>query len=264
MDLDRIQLAIRPRTIFECLDVAFLFCGRHWLGVLLTSAVGVIPILVLDSWFKVSGSEDSDGYLFYLFVPLQIPWATSMLTLYLGQITFSQKFSPRRAIRDFFRSIIPLILFQVVLKGLCLAVVVLSPVAFVGMYYLNEVLLLERPGLARVWKRVNAMSSNAWGRLISLVVVDGLVLLAGVPLLATLIRAISSLWEDRFQWSPGEFADGVYNPDWQLSIAFWLVIVFLTVFRFITYLDGRIRREGWDVELKLKAQATLLAQREGA
>lgn len=39
---------------------------------------------------------------------------------------------------------------------------------------------------------------------------------------------------------------------------------FIAVFRFITYLDCRIRREGWDVELKLRAEASHFAHRESA
>ena len=36
-------------------------------------------------------------------------------------------------------------------------------------------------------------------------------------------------------------------------MAMWVVVVFSTVFRFLNYLDIRIRREGWEVELKVQA-----------
>jgi hypothetical protein len=59
-------------------------------------------------------------------------------------------------------------------------------------------------------------------------------------------------------------ASNAFKVDWQIQAAFWIVIVFLTVFRFVSYLDCRIRREGWDVELKLRALADLHRQREAA
>lgn len=39
-----------------------------------------------------------------------------------------------------------------------------------------------------------------------------------------------------------------------LPLAMWLGGIYATVFRFLTYIDGRIRLEGWEVELQLKAE----------
>ena len=47
---------------------------------------------------------------------------------------------------------------------------------------------------------------------------------------------------------------------WYLPIALWMVIGFFAVVRFLSYLDLRIRREGWEVELMLRAAATRLAR----
>ena len=46
---------------------------------------------------------------------------------------------------------------------------------------------------------------------------------------------------------------------WHLPIAVWLVVGFFTVVRFLSYLDLRIRREGWEVELSPRAEAARLA-----
>ena len=43
---------------------------------------------------------------------------------------------------------------------------------------------------------------------------------------------------------------------WPLSL--WLVAGFLAVVRFLSYLDIRIRQEGWAVELRIRAEATRL------
>ena len=40
MRLDRVQVAVRPRGILECLDLALLVCGRRPLGLLVAAAAG--------------------------------------------------------------------------------------------------------------------------------------------------------------------------------------------------------------------------------
>lgn len=264
MRLEDIQFAIRPRSILECLDIAFLFCGRNWVGLSLTSAVGIVPISLANYW--ILQQEFFNGYLGYLLLMLEIPWATLLLTLYLGQVTFSRKFSLRRAGKDFLRSVGSMIAFQLFVRGLCLAVVILAPVVLFGMYYLNEIILLEQTSLSRTWNRQSAMNAKALGRIISFRILDVLVLILGTMTLASLLRTVSELWGDRFQFDPNVLFDpsNAFQFDWQLQAAFWLVIVFLTIFRFVSYLDCRIRREGWDVELKLRALADLHRQREAA
>lgn len=45
-----------------------------------------------------------------------------------------------------------------------------------------------------------------------------------------------------------------------LPLALWLAGIFATVFRFLSYLDSRIRLEGWEVELQLKAERARVLQ----
>lgn len=45
-----------------------------------------------------------------------------------------------------------------------------------------------------------------------------------------------------------------------LPLSIWLASIYATVFRFLTYLDSRIRLEGWEVELQLKAERARLIQ----
>ena len=43
----------------------------------------------------------------------------------------------------------------------------------------------------------------------------------------------------------------------------WVVVVYFTVARFLSYLDQRIRNEGWEVELFLRAQRERLTRQIG-
>jgi hypothetical protein len=63
------------------------------------------------------------------------------------------------------------------------------------------------------------------------------------------------------------FLQGNLTANWQwngwydfvlLPFAMWLVGTYMAVFRFLSYLDSRIRLEGWEIELRLRAEAERL------
>ena len=65
------------------------------------------------------------------------------------------------------------------------------------------------------------------------------------------------------------FVQGVASGDWLwnrwfdflvLPLCMWLVGLFMAVFRFLSYLDSRIRLEGWEVDLQIRAEATRLTE----
>jgi hypothetical protein len=39
-----------------------------------------------------------------------------------------------------------------------------------------------------------------------------------------------------------------------------MLVSYVTVFRFLSYLDLRIRLEGWEVELKIRAEANRMSE----
>lgn len=63
------------------------------------------------------------------------------------------------------------------------------------------------------------------------------------------------------------FIQGSLTADWQwngwydfvlLPLCMWLVGAYMAVFRFLSYLDSRIRLEGWEIELRVRAEAERL------
>ncbi len=52
------------------------------------------------------------------------------------------------------------------------------------------------------------------------------------------------------QWSVGWWDFWIFLP-----LNLWFLAILATIFRFLSYLDARIRLEGWEVELRLKAEA---------
>ncbi len=62
---------------------------------------------------------------------------------------------------------------------------------------------------------------------------------------------------------------GILLDDYQLywampmvgwALAMWIVATFTAVVRFLGYLDLRIRFEGWEVELRMRAEGSRLAE----
>ena len=58
----------------------------------------------------------------------------------------------------------------------------------------------------------------------------------------------------------------VWEWNWLMTtilfpLALWLLTAYVAVYRFLSYLDLRIRLEGWEVELKIRAEANRLAER---
>ncbi len=257
---DRVQVAVRPRSILECLDLAVMFCGRRPLAVALAIAIGAVPCILLNRLF-IAGmpADDSSLLAAFLLLGIEVAWASVPLTLYLGQAVFSERFSWRMATRSFMSSLPALVVFQGFLRAACLAILFLTPVVFIAMYYLNPVILLERPRLSRIWSRRGAINQRISGHIIVLTMVNAAILAVGVPLGTGFMAAVSSVWNGKpVRWVPEEFDESLVSSlfSWHGQIAFWSVCGLLTVFRFFTYLDARIRREGWDVELKLRSAAT--------
>ncbi len=60
-----------------------------------------------------------------------------------------------------------------------------------------------------------------------------------------------------WQWSA--FCDYVWLP-----FALWIVGTFFCVFRFLAYLDSRIRLEGWEIELRMRAEGDRLSGKRRA
>jgi hypothetical protein len=259
MRADQLQVAVRPRTTLECLDLAFLFCGRRPLAVATAIAIGAAPFIVLNR-LLFGGLVADDMLLPALYVlGIEAAWASVPLTLYLGQAVFANRFSWRMAAGSLLGSLPALLLFQGFLRSICIVILFLSPVVIVGMYYLNQVILLEQPKLSRIWSRRGGMNQRLSGHILATVCMDAVLMAIGVPVVTGMLGALSSVWQGRpIRWLPTS-ADGALIPalfSWHGQIAFWSVCGLLTVFRFFTYLDARIRREGWDVELKLRSAAT--------
>lgn len=59
----------------------------------------------------------------------------------------------------------------------------------------------------------------------------------------------------------GDPTQGPWMIELVMPLTMWLVAGYFTVVRFLSYLDLRIRQEGWEVELRLRSEAAILQSR---
>ena len=124
--------------------------------------------------------------------------------------------------------------------------------------YINEVVVLERnplrsqnPQRMTVARRSAFLHSPSSGELIVRSLSTGLIALllwcSTYGLFLFLSGVLLNSWRQ-----------GWFMVTWCYPLSLWLIALYFTVVRFLSYLDLRIRQEGWAVELKLRAEAAKL------
>lgn len=230
-----------------------------------------------------------------LLIFLEAPLAAVFVIAFLGPAVFLEQRTMRQVAGDVLRQLGPLLLCQGLLRGVFVAwglylltsreeangfiegfamIVVAGWSAAMRAFrpYINEIILLEqnplltqRGAAITIGKRSSHLHSPYSGDLF--VRWFGSAALAVMLTLVVLLSAITAMgylvsdWPLHFSLDEGSLAP---NFDWfKLQVVYpaclWLVVAFLAVVRFLSYLDLRIRHEGWEVELLMRAESQRLA-----
>ena len=301
MELDKTNIVIRERGYLEIMDLALRVIRAHAGPLALALLAGVAPMMLLNAWLLADYSErtyqpgtltpsiplnllatffvgiwDMRHYLFFtlVLVTWQMPLAAAPATVYLGEALFSSRPQLGKIVRSLRESLPQLLVYQVLLRGLLVPVVLFAPTVlsvlaflvllgywpylFIWRPYLNEVILLERNPM-RAAKR-DAMTSRRRTRVLHAGQAGDLfarwmaAAAIGFLLLFSLwmsIGVLRMMLLSELAWS-----DGMFTFDFQLTL--WIVVSYFTVVRFLSYVDLRIRREGWEVELAMRAEEARL------
>jgi hypothetical protein len=136
--------------------------------------------------------------------------------------------------------------------------VVLLPLLPARLSFLTEVIVLERGRFWSVIRRSSMLSGlrggDLFGQWIALLFFGMLFVFCfwmGTG------AAVSALTTTEMTWETPGWADA-FGARFQVGV--WLVIVFFGVARFLTYIDQRIRIEGWEVELRLRGAGKALEE----
>lgn len=286
MDLDNTEIVIRERSLSQRIDLSFHLIRRFAREILLYSLVGITPFFVLN--ILIVEGMDPTGYweyyawggkwLLILFLTIvEGPFAMAPLLIFLSQRIFRQRVKMRETLLRSLRSggrlwviyflIRANLLFVVValasynlssgewFVSLIIAALMVNGLFFAARPYVDSVVLLEelkfrpRGDEPRLGNRSASLhryqSADQLGEGVGLLSLN-LVIFCGIY--ATCLWCIYLIWQNTvtFNWF-----------SWTLfAVALWSTMIYSTVFRFLGYLDTRVRLEGWELELRLKAEGS--------
>lgn len=246
---DRTLIQIRERSFLDLLDLALVVVRSRPIVLGLAALAGVLPCAALNAWLMSDPSFPVYGYLCLLIV--EAPWATAPLTVVLGGLMFGERPTVGRVLRDLLRGLPAMVVYQLIARSMLTASFFFYPVIPARLAFVDEVILLERGKLSSVAKRSSTLcglrGSDFFGQWVAQV---GFGILFVASFWWGTGAILSSLTTSEMTWNePGWGA----LSDFRFQFAIWLTITFFGVARFLTYIDQRIRLEGWEVKLRLQA-----------
>ena len=272
MRLEDATLALEPRSAGECIDLAVLFYREHATKLLSLSLLfGAVPVAV-----GVFGASSGIGWLAsgMLFV-LFSPFLGACVVAGAGHHVFGEAFTISNALRHVRTRLGTLLLVLPAARLACGAVSAMCwglltvPVA-TRYGFLSEVVILEQQKGYRIAKhceeilrdiyleacgRYTAIAAFAFGSsLILFILMDlGSQVLFGIPVFAAKVSWAMAANDILNLLAYDPLLVGTLSATW------WLVYPLVRLAWFFCYLDARVRKEGWDVEIALRVEARRLA-----
>ena len=272
MRLEAATLALEPRSVGECIDLAVLFYRRHATELLSLSLLfGAIPVAA-----GVFGASSGIGWLasglLFVFVS---PFLGAAVVAGAGHHVFGEEFTIRNALRHVTTRLGTLVLLLPAARlaygavsAMCWGLLTVPVATRYG--FLSEVLILEQLRGSRALKRLDEILRNSFletcGRYATILAFTfcvGLTLFLLFDLGAQFLFATPILMA-RVSWAVAaeDIANLLaYDPllVGVLSATWWLVYPLARLAWFFCYLDARVRKEGWDVEIELRVEARRLS-----
>jgi hypothetical protein len=259
MAFERTLVQIRERTFLEVLDLALVVLRHRPLVLGLATLAGIAPLAVWNAW--IGRDRPLPLPFFALLVFLEAPWATAPLTLVLGALMFGQRLRAGPMLWRLLQALPALLIYQLALRFLLAVTVFLGWIIPVRLLFLNEVILLERVRWWKVPGRSVELCARRGGDLVAQWLAQ---LFFGTVFVACAWfgtgTVISGLTSSEMTWEWPAWSD-VYSLRFQAAL--WLALAFCAVTRFLTYLDHRIRKEGWEIQLRLEDASRALEEAEG-
>ncbi|MDR1958133.1 MAG: hypothetical protein LBQ54_03655 [Planctomycetaceae bacterium] len=256
--LDKNYLVIRKRTFGELIDLTFRLTQKEGRQVFFWFFCLAFPFAVLNyyltslitaHWEWTSSEEAWQAFsmgINLILTLFEIPFASSLAILYLGKRTFAPEEKPDR--------------FEIVgswlevFPQLFLYLILLYPVTL--LYECTvEIITLERTPLfsrkkerISTFKRLRIFHRERFGEQIGFFILAVLFCVLVLPgVLICVETGVDLLF--------GKALDDVtFFPTVIFPVLLWSVYGLLLILHFLRYLDMRIEREGWDVELAFRAE----------
>lgn len=295
MKLDGATIAIEQRSAGACLDLAGLFCRAHAAQIATLTALFAVPWCALTYW--AAGNTESGLFLGLLFFFVGSPFLGAALVAGAGYRVFGDPFLVRSTLRILLPHL-RLLIFAVgvarfviglcwlpfsaaflldtgdavarVMMGLCgLACAVPGVLLAVRYGFLPEVIILEQARGTRFEARTSELMRGMFWNLVQ----RGAAIAAFFGCVAVSLFILLDLMCDIVFGLPvlfGRTTDVFFLEEvtylvqshptvvTALTGTMWLVYPLARLAWFFCYLDVRIRKECWDVELDFRVEARRL------
>ena len=293
MRLDQTHVRVRERNVLEILDLTFQIIRAYWRPFFILSMIGALPFACINHWLTAwlldegqGGSELPISFMWHqtLLVFIEAPLGSLLLTTYLGHAVFDETPGFWKIVRDIVRGGGKIFWTVVVLRGVAVLLLVMffaklaegtwdpwrviivslviATVLLLRVFrpFVLELIVLEQP----TWRSSNPqhpsfaqrsgqIHNSAAGMLLG----RGLLFIAVASIMTWIVfggvYTVAGLFTH--DWYP----EGILMTlVWSGSL--WMIVGYMTVVRFLNYLDVRIRQEGWEVELLIRAEAQKLKE----
>lgn len=252
MNLLDAGIVLRPRSLAESLDLGLLWCVRVGRGSYLRLAAVLLAPPAVGCWLLhvLAGWQWPLVWLVALALAslLQTPF-----TIAAGTMMFERDLTARAILRRCARRLHVMVLVWIasqlwVALGLALAVVG-AAWTWPQVVYAREAAMLEALGVRAALARARGFVARQVGDTI-------LLLFAQAPVVALFVLCAEQIDEALFG-----FLLQVGRPFGELSeggslfalLGLFAAVPYLATVRFLRYVDGRTRRDGWDLQLTFLA-----------
>jgi hypothetical protein len=290
MKFDKTFIAIRDRSILEIFDLSLHVVTDHFKSLFWLLVIGAVPWIALDLWLIgwMTDTQDYQGLYYWVMLMLVVCQAqvgTVLMTHYLGQAMFVGRPGVWATVRNVFKSspylwwvhgalrlVVPVALCCLLISandfdaaigvGALLIPLLVGIGVFVRAFrpFVSEILLLEQTPVSTkdekqvgFSKRSNALHSAASSDLIGRFMTAAFLSLPLGFACFSMFVTIDSVLNIRAN------SESSHMPYYWIA-ALWIIAGFISVTRFLSYIDIRIRQEGWAVELRMRAEGQLLVE----
>lgn len=257
LDLLHARVAFRDRPVVDVLDLSLRFIVAHLRIYAIVTAWTVLPAFALSlASARVWDWDAAWLVAIALGLLVQTPF-----TVLASRLVFEEGVRAREVVGHALRRT-PLMAFARIVLVLAIALAgsfCILPGLWVmtALYFLTEVMLLERAGLGVALQRAQRLATASTGD-----VVLALVLLSLVTVTAVVLSDVAGrgVIEEVLQFRPPKslFDEGGSVLSF---LGFFVAMPFVATARFFTYLNVRTRAEGWDIQTRFAAIATREAER---
>lgn len=295
MQLDRTGLAVRERSFFDLVDLSFMVLRIYFAPIMKATLLTVAPLwllnyLLVDNFLREALIDDRFPaayiWLTLCLVVAEAPLVSILPTMYLGRIVFMDDPTLGEVMRDGLKLAPRWIWSLIFIRGIIWVWVVVffcqntDEGSFIGLQFAivgamgltllirairpftTEIIVLERnriraktPTDMTIARRSGILHGPSGGDIFGRAIISYvLAILLFFSLLATCFF-VCHIFLNVTEWTHPIMLRVAY------PLCLWLVAAYFTVLRFLSYLDIRIRHEGWEVELRLRAESARLAKK---